>query len=474
VLTVVIAVVASDSWTNFIDDDESVTLKTNSISADESDIGDVCHSDDASLSSEVCSRKTDASGQDEEQQDTELLQSTKPRTLKTVIARLVMGRLGNHLWAFMSSLAIGVKFGLVNPVCKETKDYLSKYFRNIERQVKTLEEDYCFFNEAYDQLRTAMDTYYTHHYQKLSGLNVTVTRKGASSTIHPVEVVYKHGLLTHYELFKLPDFRRKFVIEYSNFPPNCPYKWRPFYGNKSELVDTRGEAFLMLNDVGDKTLYSNFTVGQTRLLTDSFFDQLQLKESLLDKAQETLQRIKAEHLHRHKGQKVKASEVKKGREDFVYVGIHARRTDHLEYEQKRNMVNLRPGYYLDAMRLFRQKFKKASKKKRLVFVYVSDDSNWGREKLGRRVKEGDLHFNPDGLPGDEGSIGHDLAVLASCNHTIVSHGSFSYFAGAFAGGIVVNPDHFEDYRDPKHQDVDVIKRLSKNPLDHPLPRLYFH
>ena len=41
------------------------------------------------------------------------------------------------------------------------------------------------------------------------------------------------------------------------------------------------------------------------------------------------------------------------------------------------------------------------------------------------------------------SIGQDFALLANCNHTIESHGSFSYFAGAFAGGFKIKPNHFK-------------------------------
>ena len=44
------------------------------------------------------------------------------------------------------------------------------------------------------------------------------------------------------------------------------------------------------------------------------------------------------------------------------------------------------------------------------------------------------------------SIGHDLALMSLCNHTIVSHGTFSFWAGYLAGGYVIRPEHFQEYR----------------------------
>ena len=44
------------------------------------------------------------------------------------------------------------------------------------------------------------------------------------------------------------------------------------------------------------------------------------------------------------------------------------------------------------------------------------------------------------------SIGHDLALMSLCNHTIISHGTFSYWSGYFAGGSVIRPEHFVKYR----------------------------
>ena len=64
----------------------------------------------------------------------------------------------------------------------------------------------------------------------------------------------------------------------------------------------------------------------------------------------------------------------------------------------------------------------------------------------------------------------DLALLASCNHTIQSYGSFSYFAGFLANGLRIIPEHFAEYRTEQHLNIPILR---ENPLEVPLPDLYF-
>ena len=41
---------------------------------------------------------------------------------------------------------------------------------------------------------------------------------------------------------------------------------------------------------------------------------------------------------------------------------------------------------------------------------------------------------------------YDLAILANCNHTIQSYGSYTYFAGFLANGLKFIPENFAEYR----------------------------
>lgn len=90
------------------------------------------------------------------------------------------------------------------------------------------------------------------------------------------------------------------------------------------------------------------------------------------------------------------------------------------------------------------------------------------------------------------SIGNDLALLAQCNHTILSYGTYSYYAGVFSGnlarymfkvqhdddddifllllgGVRIVPEHFSQYRN----EASWVKPVTLDPFDHPLPRIWF-
>ncbi len=77
---------------------------------------------------------------------------------------------------------------------------------------------------------------------------------------------------------------------------------------------------------------------------------------------------------------------------------------------------------------FREEFDSGSE---VVFVYTSDDMAYGKEHL---VDEKNLFFSGCGQPTNSECIGRDFALLSSCNHTIVTHGSFGLWAAFLAGG----------------------------------------
>ena len=116
------------------------------------------------------------------------------------------------------------------------------------------------------------------------------------------------------------------------------------------------------------------------------------------------------------------------------------------------------------MALFRLKFPKRCFN--LVFIYISDDIEWAKDNLLTKAGGKELHIIGD--TSDElGKL--DLAILSKCNHTIQSYGSFTYFAGFLASGLRIIPQHFSQYR--KHNSAS--KFLDQNPLENPLPELYF-
>ena len=69
---------------------------------------------------------------------------------------------------------------------------------------------------------------------------------------------------------------------------------------------------------------------------------------------------------------------------LVYVGVHNRRTDHLHYQAEGGWLTLQPGYFLESLEVYRQWF--AQSGKHLIFLFVSDDLDWARQKLLPRIK----------------------------------------------------------------------------------------
>ena len=114
----------------------------------------------------------------------------------------------------------------------------------------------------------------------------------------------------------------------------------------------------------------------------------------------------------------------------TFVGVHDRRTDYLEFRKKVLMTeDLDEEYIPEAMQYFRDEYEESSE---VVFVYTSDDLQWGQDKL--QYKEDNVFFSGCNQPKNPECIGRDFALLSSCNHTIVTHGSFGHWAAFLAGG----------------------------------------
>ncbi len=125
--------------------------------------------------------------------------------------------------------------------------------------------------------------------------------------------------------------------------------------------------------------------------------------------------------------KVAKAMGKKEIKDVTFVGIHNRRTDSVEFIRRDWFQEpLRDDYFHDAMEYFREEYDNCA------FLYVSDDMPWGRKNL--KSDKGDLFFVSDGDSDSDESVGFDLAVLTSSNHTIISRGTFSMWGAMLSGG----------------------------------------
>lgn len=115
-------------------------------------------------------------------------------------------------------------------------------------------------------------------------------------------------------------------------------------------------------------------------------------------------------------------------EPFVYVGIHVRRGDLLDsYNTKKGYAVADASYFPRAMRYFAKKFS------RVVFVVCSDDMTWSTENVQTTMSNTVVVFSQFSALSPE----FDLALLSHCNHTIMSVGSFGWWAAWLAGGETV-------------------------------------
>ncbi|XP_069492398.1 galactoside alpha-(1,2)-fucosyltransferase 2-like [Ambystoma mexicanum] len=124
--------------------------------------------------------------------------------------------------------------------------------------------------------------------------------------------------------------------------------------------------------------------------------------------------------------------LKHSRKNVTYIGVHVRRGDYLitmPNSWKGTVGDI--GYLNKAMGYFRKKYQEP------VFVVTSNGMKWCKENI--KNSTGDVFFAGD---GNESSPGRDLCLLVHCNHTIMTVGTFGFWAGYLAGGEVIYLDNF--------------------------------
>ena len=117
-------------------------------------------------------------------------------------------------------------------------------------------------------------------------------------------------------------------------------------------------------------------------------------------------------------------------EEVTFIGLHARRTDYYEatYNLDGVWMNVPDELYFSrAVRHYQRRYPNT------VFLVVSDDMPWCRQHLA--ALDGVVLF-----PGDADNPAMlDMALLAHCNHTVITYGTFALSAAIMTGGDVVVP-----------------------------------
>ena len=112
------------------------------------------------------------------------------------------------------------------------------------------------------------------------------------------------------------------------------------------------------------------------------------------------------------------------------IGIHARRGDFLRLHAfHRGKLGGDKVYFNKAMSYYRNLYSDA------IFVVVSDDQPWCQQN----IVGPDVRYSPFTKPMA------DFSIMTLCDHTIITSGTFSWWAGWLAGGTVV---YLSDYPIP--------------------------
>ncbi|KAM9299063.1 galactoside alpha-(1,2)-fucosyltransferase 2-like [Gastrophryne carolinensis] len=117
--------------------------------------------------------------------------------------------------------------------------------------------------------------------------------------------------------------------------------------------------------------------------------------------------------------------------DVTFVSVHVRRGDYVSVIRDRKGVIADKNYLQKAMDYFRKKYKKT------LFVVTSNGMDWCKQNIDTSLS--DVHFAGD---GKEGSPARDFALLAHCNHTIMTIGTFGYWAAYLVGGETIYLTNF--------------------------------
>ncbi|XP_067653559.1 galactoside alpha-(1,2)-fucosyltransferase 1-like [Haliotis asinina] len=134
--------------------------------------------------------------------------------------------------------------------------------------------------------------------------------------------------------------------------------------------------------------------------------------------------------------------------NLTYIGMHVRRGDYLSSLSKRQGRITPPAeYYIHAMRYFRAIFPST------LFVVAGDDGSWVNRNIGA----------PDVVVMKRATEEIDLCLLSMCNHTILSVGTFGWWAGFLAGGTTVY------YKHPYRNNTEMSRWYSHFHSDYVLP-----
>ncbi|CAK9303092.1 unnamed protein product [Gordionus sp. m RMFG-2023] len=245
---------------------------------------------------------------------------------------------------------------------------------------------------------------------------------------------------------KLSYFFKLSYQEMLKLPRNCDYS-DPASTGSNEIKVKRFSLLAFDALLIDKVKNDGYKIFRGHPNSYKYFEKYQkdikreftFKEKIKSRADKFLNKIKASYFE---------SIIKSEVQDLVFVSIHIRRTDMFQHMKVNQGTVSGLAYIKKAMNWFKGYFgiknaysnddrSNKSLNHHFAFIACSDDLEWSRENLGNIDN---IYFCPGNSPID------DLAILASCNHTILTQGTYGWW-GAYLrdlgdGSLTIYPSNF--------------------------------
>ncbi|CAK9303090.1 unnamed protein product [Gordionus sp. m RMFG-2023] len=249
---------------------------------------------------------------------------------------------------------------------------------------------------------------------------------------------------------KMSDYFKLSYREMPELPMNCYSRASALIGSNGSL-EKRFDLLAYNTLLIDKVKNDGYNVFEGYPNSYKYFEKYKeeirreftFRKKIKSKADRFLGKIKAsyfESINRHAESKNR---------QLIFVSIHIRRTDMIRwmvYNQGtisglayiKKAMNWFKGYFTNLNVYLNDNRSNKSLNYHFAFIACSDDLEWSRENLGNIDN---IYFCPGISPID------DLAILASCNHTILTQGTYGWW-GAYLrgdlgdGSITIYPSNF--------------------------------
>ena len=232
-------------------------------------------------------------------------------------------------------------------IVKSIHEHLEIYFDFSEGdQIPMAEENLCGFEMFWK-------TYTTENKVKLAKAVIEETIKRNNQDVNGDKSLFKKSN-TNRDLNSIHHSSEIYKIQY---PPSdhsrsfSSFPWQQFNQSASELLKSQekyGKAYLFYPgfdfNIFDDDINEDHPMDNVPSLMKNILKLFTFKDTYLKTASAMLQIIKIKFIKKKKKKKSKP---------ILYVGIHNRRTDHIQLQQEFGFVPLDAGYFLESMDIYR-------------------------------------------------------------------------------------------------------------------------